>query len=87
LHKSTQISRPEGGYILWVSLPRSIETKALHLRALDQGISIAPGMIFSNTEQFNHCLRINCAVPWEREAQWALMTLGRLAVQVGQEML
>jgi len=83
----TQISRPEGGFILWVSLPRGIETKYLHLRALDQGISIAPGMIFSNTEQFNHCLRINCAVPWGREAQWALMTLGRLAAQLGQEML
>jgi len=85
--EGTQISRPEGGFILWLSLPRHIQTKELHLRALDQGISIAPGMIFSNTEQFNHCLRLNCAVPWEREAQWAMMTLGRLAAQLGQEQL
>jgi len=83
--EGTQISRPEGGFILWVSLPRHMQTKELHLRALDQGISIAPGMIFSNTEQFNHCLRLNYAVPWEREAEWALMTLGRLAAQLGQE--
>jgi len=82
--EGTQISRPQGGFILWVSLPRPMDTKELHLLALDQGISIAPGMIFSNTEQFNHCLRINCALPWEREAQWAMMTLGRLATQLGQ---
>ena len=30
-----------------------VNTKDLHVSALQQGISIAPGLIFSNTEQFN----------------------------------
>lgn len=81
----TQMTRPKGGFILWVSLPARVNTKDLHVRALQQGISIAPGLIFSNTEQFNHCVRLNCGIPWNREAERALMTLGMLATQLCQE--
>lgn len=83
--EGTQMTRPKGGFILWVSLPARVNTKDLHTRALQQGISIAPGLIFSNTEQFNHCVRINCGVPWNREAERAVMTLGMLATQLCQE--
>ncbi len=83
--EGTQITRPKGGFILWVSLPRRVNTKDLHVRALQQGISIAPGLIFSNTEQFNHCVRLNCGIPWNRESERALMTLGMLANQLCQE--
>ncbi|TBV09348.1 aminotransferase-like domain-containing protein [Phytopseudomonas dryadis] len=83
--EGTQITRPNGGFILWVSLPARINTKDLHVSALQQGISIAPGLIFSNTEQFNHCVRLNCGIPWNREAERALMTLGMLANQLCQE--
>nr|MBF0681675.1 PLP-dependent aminotransferase family protein [Pseudomonas sp.] len=77
--EGTQMTRPNGGFILWVSLPVRINTKELHLRALAQNISIAPGLIFSNTEQFNHCIRFNCGLPWTRETEGALRTLGALA--------
>ena len=83
--EGTQITRPNGGFILWVSLPARVNTKDLHVSALQQGISIAPGLIFSNTEQFNHCVRLNCGIPWNREAERALMTLGMLASQLCQE--
>eukprot|EP01132_Coremiostelium_polycephalum_P012095 gene12095-14792_t len=83
--EGTQMTRPTGGFILWVSLPGRVNTQELHVRALQQGISIAPGLIFSNTEQFNHCIRLNCGTPWNREAERALMTLGMLASQLCQE--
>ncbi|MFH7618132.1 PLP-dependent aminotransferase family protein, partial [Pseudomonas syringae pv. tagetis] len=70
---------------LWVSLPGRVNTQELHGRALEQGISIAPGLIFSNTEQFNLCIRLNCGMPWNREAERALMTLGILDMQLCQE--
>ncbi|WP_407291429.1 PLP-dependent aminotransferase family protein [Stutzerimonas zhaodongensis] len=75
----TQMTRPTDGFILWVSLPARINTKQLHVQAMERGISIAPGLIFSNTEQFNHCIRLNCALPWTAEAERALKTLGELA--------
>ncbi|UVE16275.1 PLP-dependent aminotransferase family protein [Pseudomonas sp. LS44] len=83
--EGTQMTRPKGGFILWISLPARVNTKDLHMRALQQGISIAPGLIFSNTEQFNHCIRLNCGMPWNRETERALMTLGMLAAQLCQE--
>ncbi|MGU1585785.1 PLP-dependent aminotransferase family protein [Pseudomonas aeruginosa] len=83
--EGTQMTRPKGGFILWVSLPAKVNTKELHVRALEQGISIAPGLIFSNTEQFNNCLRLTCGIPWNREAERAIMTLGMLAGQLCQE--
>ncbi len=83
--EGTQMTRPHGGFILWVSLPGRVSAKELHVRALQQGISVAPGLIFSNTEQFNNCLRLTCGVPWNREAERAMMTLGMLAGQLCQE--
>ena len=77
--EGTQMTRPTGGFILWVSLPARVNTKELHVQALKRGISIAPGLIFSNTEQFNHCVRLNCGLPWTAEAERALKTLGELA--------
>ncbi len=77
--EGTQITRPQGGFILWISLPGKINTQDLHRLALEHGISIAPGVIFSNSEQFNHCMRLNCAIPWRKETDQALATLGRLA--------
>ena len=77
--EGTQMTRPTGGFILWVSLPARVNTKELHVQALERGISIAPGLIFSNTEQFNHCVRLNCGLPWSTEAERALQTLGELA--------
>lgn len=83
--EGTQMTRPKGNFILWVSLPVRVNTQELHVRALAQGISIAPGLIFSNTEQFNHCIRLNCGLPWNNEAERALRTLGQLALELCQD--
>lgn len=82
----TQMTRPTGGFILWVSLPARVNTQQLHVQALDRGISIAPGLIFSNTEQFNHCIRVNCALPWTSEVERALKTLGELAGELCRQL-
>ncbi|MCW8157307.1 PLP-dependent aminotransferase family protein [Stutzerimonas stutzeri] len=83
--EGTQMTRPKGNFILWVSLPVRVNTQELHVRALAQGISIAPGLIFSNTEQFNHCIRLNCGLPWNNETERALRTLGQLALELCQD--
>ena len=80
--EGTQMTRPKGNFILWVSLPVRVNTQDLHVRALERGISIAPGLIFSNTEQFNHCIRLNCGLPWNNETERALLTLGQLASEL-----
>lgn len=74
----TRVSRPEGGYFLWLELPEGTDTLALHRRALAQGISIAPGPIFSATRGFRNCLRLNYGHPWTPRSEKAMETLGRI---------
>src|SRR5262249_42934943 len=59
----TRVSRPEGGFMLWVELPG---TSALSLfdRALALGIAIAPGPLFSAKVRFSNCIRVSCGYPW-----------------------
>ena len=41
--EGTRLARPQGGYFLWLELPRQVDALTLHQQALAQGISIAPG--------------------------------------------
>lgn len=74
----TRISRPAGGYMLWVQLPAEIDALELYRAALAQHISILPGTIFSATGRFRNCIRINCGHTWSEAHDRALLTLGRL---------
>src|SRR5690606_29579347 len=38
---------PAGGYFLWVTLPDGVDAQRLHDDALDRGIGVAPGTLFS----------------------------------------
>ena len=75
------VSEARGGYFLWVTLPESINTTRLYQRALAQGISIAPGQLFSAGEQFRHCFRLNTAWPWDSRAEAAIVKLGQLMAE------
>ena len=75
----TKVTRPEGGYFLWLELPRGTDTLRLHRLALQHGISIAPGSIFSARDDFRHCIRLNYGHPDDRRVTRALRTLGTLA--------
>jgi ABC-type tungstate transport system substrate-binding protein len=46
--------------------------------ALAEGISIAPGPIFSPTRQFADCMRLNFGQPWTARTEAAIATLGRM---------
>ncbi|NVN99554.1 MAG: PLP-dependent aminotransferase family protein [Geobacteraceae bacterium] len=74
----TQVSRPEGGYILWVELPEGYDAFKLYEAALRVGIAIAPGTIFTLCERYKNCFRLNAAL-WSERIEQALVTLGGLA--------
>jgi DNA-binding transcriptional MocR family regulator len=73
-----RVTRPEGGYFVWLEFARSVDGLEVHRRALEQGISVAPGPIFSPRREFRHCLRLNCGHPWSPEAERAVEKLGRM---------
>lgn len=74
----TKVTQPDGGYFLWVEFPEHIDTLKLFSLALAQGISIAPGPIFSATQRFRNCARINYGQPWNKETEAAIAVLGKL---------
>ncbi|HAB02829.1 MAG TPA: GntR family transcriptional regulator [Pseudomonas sp.] len=74
----TRVSQPSGGYFLWLELPEHVDALKLFHLALAQGISIAPGPIFSPTRRFGNCIRLNYGTPWHAGSSEAMRTLGRI---------
>jgi len=77
-----RVSRPEGGFVLWVELP-GVSALDLHERALSAGISVAPGPIFSAKARFSNCVRISCGYPWSDVLDHSIRTLGRMVAELG----
>ena len=77
--KGTRVTRPEGGYFLWVELPQQVDALRLHQLARAQNISLAPGHLFSADRRFAHCIRLNHGHVGDPRVPEALRTVGRLA--------
>jgi DNA-binding transcriptional MocR family regulator len=75
----TRATRPSGGFVLWVELPKSTDALELHHRALAHKISIAPGPVFSASGKFRNFIRLNCGLEWTVELDQVMAKLGKLA--------
>jgi DNA-binding transcriptional MocR family regulator len=71
-------TRPDGGYFVWIEFPEAIDAMELHRLAIEQGVSLAPGPIFSATHAFEHCVRLNFGHPWSPRIDDAIRVLGEL---------
>ena len=81
----TKVTRPQGGYVLWVELPRVVDSLELHRRALAQKISIAPGPIFSAKQKYKNFIRLSCGLPWSEKVESAVRILADLAGKSGSQ--
>jgi DNA-binding transcriptional MocR family regulator len=77
--QGTRLSRPQGGFVLWIELPTRVDTLRLHTEALKHRINTAPGPLFSVKDRYRNCLRMNCGIPWSTTIEEAVRTLGELA--------
>lgn len=75
----TRVSRPDGGYFLWVELPGDVDALALHRRAMARGISLAPGPMFCASGGFRNFVRVNAGHPLDARALAAIEQVGALA--------
>jgi len=74
-----RVSQPQGGYVLWVQLPKEIDAVELRHLAIQKGSSISPGTIFSASGQFRTYIRLNCANTWSPVLEKSIRTLGELS--------
>lgn len=80
--QGTRLSIPAGGYILWICLPDKVNSiELLHL-ARAESITIIPGDIFSNSDDFKNYIRFNCATPWSDDVRQAIARLAELTRQL-----
>lgn len=74
----TRITRPSGGFVLWLQLPGNIDALELYKRALQNGITIAPGHLFSATGQYTDYIRLSAAA-WTYPIERAVEKLGEIS--------
>ncbi len=74
----TKVSRPHGGFILWLELNKKINAFKLRTEAMKHQVSIVPGKIFSAGNNYSNCIRISFGKPWSKEVEEGLMLLGKL---------
>lgn len=77
----TKVTRPEGGFVIWLELPDYVDSIALASEAIELGISISPGPIFSASGKYTNFIRISCAGKWTPRVDEALARVARLIEQ------
>jgi DNA-binding transcriptional MocR family regulator len=78
----TRLTMPEGGIVLWVELPGPVSSQAIFEAALKQGIRIAPGVMFTNSDRFDHFLRLSCGQQYTEEVDLAMQFLGEVSCRL-----
>ena len=79
--EGTRVTRPSGGFVLWVQLPEQVDSLELYGLALQGGITITPGYLFSPTNQFSNFIRLNAAA-WNGSIERALERLGDMVIEL-----
>lgn len=74
----TRVTLPDGGLLLWLQLPDGASGDALFAAALERGIKIAPGSMFSTGARFDGFVRLGVGRPPDETLAAALRTLGTL---------
>lgn len=82
--RGTRITRPSGGFVLWLEMP-DVDSVALYERAFEAGIGVAPGSMFTSSDRYRNCIRLNCGLAWSERTERAVRRLGELACELQQK--
>ena len=83
--EKTRITRPSGGFVLWIELPKNVDSETLYAESLAKGVSVTPGILFSPTTKFSNFIRISCGHPWSPEIGHAINTVGDLVHRLSEK--
>jgi DNA-binding transcriptional MocR family regulator len=74
----TRVSRPHGGFVLWMELNKKVNAFQLRTDAMKHRIAVVPGKLFSGSGQYTNFIRLSYGRPWDDEVDWGLMMLGKM---------
>lgn len=78
----TSFALPSGGFLLWVELPPTVDALVLQERAVEFGVGVAPGALFSPRADYKNFIRLNCGVADTPKARAGLQRLGELVARM-----
>lgn len=78
LPAGVNINYSHGGYFLWIELPANVNATELYHRALQEKISIAPGQMFSASNQYTNYFRFNVSHEWTDKSEKAVQRLSAI---------
>jgi DNA-binding transcriptional MocR family regulator len=81
----TRITRPQGGFVLWIQLPRGVDSIELYENALQHKIGVTPGSLFSTTGKYKNFIRLCAGHPWSDAMEQGVSTLGRLVHELAND--
>jgi DNA-binding transcriptional MocR family regulator len=77
-----RLSLPQGGMLLWVELPRHVDSRAVFALARLEHIGVAPGAAFSIGRRFDHFIRLQYGQPWSPRIEAAIRRLGQIVAKL-----
>lgn len=83
--QQTRVSRPRGGFVLWVELPPGVDGDDLFSAAIEQGVSITPGSLFSPTRKFKNYIRVSAGLLWSDRVDNAIATVGAITSELADK--
>jgi DNA-binding transcriptional MocR family regulator len=79
-----RLSIPQGGLMLWIELPRHVDSREVFTLARLEHIGVAPGAAFSTSRRFDHFIRLQYGDPWSAELEAAMRKLGHIVSRLAE---
>jgi DNA-binding transcriptional MocR family regulator len=76
-----RLSVPQGGLMLWIEMPRNVDSRRVFERARHEHIGCAPGATFSCSTRFDHFLRLHYGDPWSPRHENHIRRLGQIVAE------
>ncbi|MBD0375299.1 MAG: PLP-dependent aminotransferase family protein [Flavisolibacter sp.] len=80
--EDVKVSRPGGGFVLWIELNKAVHSYKLCQEAMKHHISITPGQIFSAQGNYKNYLRMSYGKPYNSRVEDGVKTLGELVKKI-----
>jgi DNA-binding transcriptional MocR family regulator len=76
--QGVRVTRPAGGFVLWLELPKHVNSRELLDAALRKNICFAPGDVFSASRRYANCLRFSCGHRWDPWIENSVTVIGEM---------
>jgi DNA-binding transcriptional MocR family regulator len=73
-----RMTRPSGGFQLWVQLPKGADALRLYRLAMARGVSFGPGPMFSARHDYSDCLRLSYGYASVQQIRDGIRTIAEL---------